>query len=430
MWSVSMQTPTMTMRLSGGASRIAWSMMPGTPIASNSTTGRGAPTRFHASIADSSSGVTTSCAPIAAAIARRRAREVRRDDRLDALRLQRGDHREPDRSATEHERAFAGLDPRLVDRVQPTVIGSVERGARGVEPVRDLEAHARGQPHAVRVGAVVGVREPDRLETRGPASANGIETTRSPTATGAPVRLRTELHAPRPSTRGPSRSPPSGRTRSRRHPAPPPRAGCRRGGACGDPSRRSRTPSPPPTRRPAPGTGSGTSSTTIRPRRAIAARMASSSVRLTARSSGRDTRRHRDLGARARRARATHGVRATRWAEPRRSRSTAISGSSRSASASTALLDPGSFHEVGALTGRGTYDDGGELTALTPRTSSWAGARVDGRTGRRRRRRLHGARRRGGRVDLPEAGARRAHGPRPRAARSCGWSTAPAVAGR
>ncbi|MGH9219829.1 MAG: methylcrotonoyl-CoA carboxylase, partial [Vicinamibacterales bacterium] len=30
-----------------------------------------------------------------------------------------------------------------------------------------------------------------------------------------------------------------------------------------------------------------------------------------------------------------------------------------------ALLDPGSFHEIGGLTGRGTYDEG-ELTALTP----------------------------------------------------------------
>ncbi len=44
------------------------------------------------------------------------------------------------------------------------------------------------------------------------------------------------------------------------------------------------------------------------------------------------------------------------------------------------LLDPGSFHEIGALTGRGTYDESGELTALTPANFVMGRGRVDGRT--------------------------------------------------
>ena len=49
---------------------------------------------------------------------------------------------------------------------------------------------------------------------------------------------------------------------------------------------------------------------------------------------------------------------------------------------------------------------------------------------RGRRRRLHGARRRGRRVDLAEAGDVRADGGRAAASRSCAWSTAPAAAAR
>ncbi|MGZ4691771.1 MAG: acyl-CoA carboxylase subunit beta [Acidimicrobiia bacterium] len=44
-----------------------------------------------------------------------------------------------------------------------------------------------------------------------------------------------------------------------------------------------------------------------------------------------------------------------------------------------ALLDHGTFHEVGGLTGRGTYDDGGELTALTPANFVMGRGKIDGR---------------------------------------------------
>jgi acetyl-CoA carboxylase carboxyltransferase component len=44
------------------------------------------------------------------------------------------------------------------------------------------------------------------------------------------------------------------------------------------------------------------------------------------------------------------------------------------------LLDPGSFTEVGALTGRATYDADGHLTALIPANFVMGRGRVDGRT--------------------------------------------------
>ena len=44
-----------------------------------------------------------------------------------------------------------------------------------------------------------------------------------------------------------------------------------------------------------------------------------------------------------------------------------------------ALLDAGTFHEVGALTGRPTYDDDGRLTDLTPANFVMGRGRIDGR---------------------------------------------------
>src|ERR671918_2152626 len=42
------------------------------------------------------------------------------------------------------------------------------------------------------------------------------------------------------------------------------------------------------------------------------------------------------------------------------------------------LFDPGSFHETGALAGRGSYDDNGELAGLLPaNTVVGQGARLD-----------------------------------------------------
>jgi len=43
------------------------------------------------------------------------------------------------------------------------------------------------------------------------------------------------------------------------------------------------------------------------------------------------------------------------------------------------LLDPGSFHEIGALAGRATYDDAGQLTAFTPSNFVVGTGRIDAR---------------------------------------------------
>jgi len=43
------------------------------------------------------------------------------------------------------------------------------------------------------------------------------------------------------------------------------------------------------------------------------------------------------------------------------------------------LLDPGSFHEIGALTGRAVYDQGGSLTSFTPSNFVTGRGRIDGR---------------------------------------------------
>lgn len=44
------------------------------------------------------------------------------------------------------------------------------------------------------------------------------------------------------------------------------------------------------------------------------------------------------------------------------------------------LIDKGSFHEIGAVSGIGEYDSGGELKKLTPANCVFGRARVDGRT--------------------------------------------------
>ena len=44
-----------------------------------------------------------------------------------------------------------------------------------------------------------------------------------------------------------------------------------------------------------------------------------------------------------------------------------------------ALADPGSFHEVGSLTGSGQYDSNGRLVGFTPANLVMGRARVDGR---------------------------------------------------
>jgi acetyl-CoA carboxylase carboxyltransferase component len=43
------------------------------------------------------------------------------------------------------------------------------------------------------------------------------------------------------------------------------------------------------------------------------------------------------------------------------------------------LLDPGTFHEIGSLAGRATYDDAGQLTAFTPSNFVVGTGRIDSR---------------------------------------------------
>ena len=101
-----------------------------------------------------------------------------------------------------------------------------------------------------------------------------------------------------------------------------------------------------------------------------------------------------------------------KWAGPTRSSASTMPAASPCASGSTPLLDQNSFHEIGAIAGRGRYGDNGELEALQPANFVFGRGRIDGRDGRGRRRRLHGARRRRGRRDLAEAGDVRADGER------------------
>src|SRR3990172_4174208 len=44
-----------------------------------------------------------------------------------------------------------------------------------------------------------------------------------------------------------------------------------------------------------------------------------------------------------------------------------------------ALIDEGSFHEVGAIAGKAEYDEAGKLKALTPSNCVMGLARIDGR---------------------------------------------------
>src|SRR3569832_1312536 len=44
------------------------------------------------------------------------------------------------------------------------------------------------------------------------------------------------------------------------------------------------------------------------------------------------------------------------------------------------LIDKGSFHEIGAVSGVGEYDSGGELQKHTPANCVFGRARIDGRT--------------------------------------------------
>ncbi|MGH7287276.1 MAG: carboxyl transferase domain-containing protein, partial [Myxococcota bacterium] len=43
------------------------------------------------------------------------------------------------------------------------------------------------------------------------------------------------------------------------------------------------------------------------------------------------------------------------------------------------LLDPGSFHETGALAGRGVYDEAGQLQSFTPSNFVCGRGRIEGR---------------------------------------------------
>ncbi len=80
------------------------------------------------------------------------------------------------------------------------------------------------------------------------------------------------------------------------------------------------------------------------------------------------------------------------------------------------LLDPGTFHETGALAGVANYGSDGELEAFMPANMVVGQGEADGRGLVVQARRLHDPRRRRGRRDLAEDGPRGADGARPAAA--------------
>ena len=94
------------------------------------------------------------------------------------------------------------------------------------------------------------------------------------------------------------------------------------------------------------------------------------------------------------------------------------------------LLDPGSFHEIGAIAGKAEYDEQGELIDFTPSNFVMGRGRIDGRPVVGRRRRFHGARRRGRRRRSGKSRCCRSRWPASCASRWCAWSTAPAAAAR
>ena len=63
------------------------------------------------------------------------------------------------------------------------------------------------------------------------------------------------------------------------------------------------------------------------------------------------------------------------------------------------LVDRGSFHEIGTIAGKAEYDAASDLIDLMPANCVMGRAQDRRPAGRRRRRRLHGARRLGRRHD-------------------------------
>ncbi len=94
------------------------------------------------------------------------------------------------------------------------------------------------------------------------------------------------------------------------------------------------------------------------------------------------------------------------------------------------LVDAGTFHEIGMLAGVGEYDEDGNLREFRPSNFVFGTAAVDGRPVVRLRRRLHGARRLGRRVDPGQAGQGARDSRSSSSCRTCAWSTAWAAAAR
>ncbi len=140
--SGSMHTPTTTIRARAGADRRASSMMPGTPMASNTTSGR-PPTgpRPGRRRPARRAGRPTSWAPICRASARRAGEKSDGHDRLDAPQAaaRRSRPGRPDRSRAPARRRPAAMPDRFT-AWSPTAIGSVRAAWRGVEPVGHLDA--------------------------------------------------------------------------------------------------------------------------------------------------------------------------------------------------------------------------------------------------------------------------------------------------
>ena len=98
-------------------------------------------------------------------------RIIRRNDRTQALDLQRSDDRQPNRSAADHERHLAALHPRLLDRVHADRQRLGQRGMLRRQPVRHFQKQRFAEQHAFGITAdiVVGIADalrPGRRQQR------------------------------------------------------------------------------------------------------------------------------------------------------------------------------------------------------------------------------------------------------------------------
>ena len=129
-----MHTPTTTMRLCAGATRISSSIMPGTPTASNTAIWRSPPTRVHAANAVSSRGSTTSWAPIVTASARRAGERSAATIGATPSRRRAAITARPTGPQPTTTAPSPACSPERLTACRPTAIGSVSAACVGARP--------------------------------------------------------------------------------------------------------------------------------------------------------------------------------------------------------------------------------------------------------------------------------------------------------